>query len=65
MEFDFNAIILAVVTLAAGVAGGFYLGFRKAVKEDGVQDWKDTAVNSVDKLVDELNKGTDEEKPVA
>lgn len=62
MEFDWSTIIVAVAGLAAGVLGTLYLGFRAKAKEDGVQDWKDTAVESVDKVVDELNKGTDEPK---
>jgi hypothetical protein len=64
MEFDWGTIIGAVIGLVAGIAGSFYLGFRKAAQEDGVADYKDTVVEGVDKLVDELNKGTDE-KPVA
>jgi hypothetical protein len=64
MEFDWGTIIGAVIGLGAGVIGTLYLGFRKAVKEDGVVDYKDSIVEGVDKVVDELNKGTDE-KPVA
>lgn len=52
--FDVMAIVLSVVAAIAGVAVGFAAGFYKKFKtgaaSDGVDDWKDKVVISVEDL---------------
>ena len=60
-NIDWSVILAAVGGVVVALIAGFYAGFRKSVKDDGVQDWKDEVVKSIDSLAKKVDEGNKSE----
>lgn len=54
------ALVVGVVApVATGLGASLYLGWKAKVLADGVDDWRDDAVDFIDNLLDAVDTGDD------
>jgi hypothetical protein len=51
-DFNWMALVAAVAPIVSAVLGSLYLGWKAKVLSDGITDWQDYVVTTVDELVD-------------
>lgn len=55
-DFSWGAILAAAAPIVTGALASMYVAWRAKVLGDGITDWRDTAVSTVDGLLDNLRK---------